>query len=184
MPYSFNTRLGHGSSTLRRSWVPQSGSHALSSFPNRQSLSPRLVSTSSVSRHFLVSHLVSPCLCNVINSYSTQRPSSSSYSPLRLAQSRDGPPPTSSRHCSFLWSLLSPSSAGRLTLTRLTPQCMSPPRPLLSTMLMTRFVDRHPYGSTPMSQSLRPPPYYPTSGGSLCSSKPRHGLRVGLVGPL
>ena len=75
--------------------------------------------------------IVLPCLCDVINSRSAQRPSSSSSSLLRLAQFRDGPPPTSSRHCSFLWSLLSPSSAGRLTLTRLTPQCMSQPRPLL-----------------------------------------------------
>ena len=35
-----------------------------------------------------------------------------------------------------------------------------------------------------MSQSLRPQPYYPTSGGSQFSSKPPHGLKVGLGGPL
>jgi MFS family permease len=39
-----------------------------------------------------------PCPCNITKSHSTQRPSSSSSSLLRLVQSRDGPLPTSSRH--------------------------------------------------------------------------------------
>ena len=35
-----------------------------------------------------------------------------------------------------------------------------------------------------MYQSSRPQPYYPTSGGSLFSSRLRHGLKVGSGGPL
>ena len=35
-----------------------------------------------------------------------------------------------------------------------------------------------------MYQYSRPQPYYPTSGGLLFSSRPRHGLKVGSGGPL